>query len=261
MGLDVVEFEPITIFYGGNGSGKTTLLNIIAEKLHLTRHSAWNCSPLFQAYVEMCQINTGIIPRGSQMLTSDDVSDYCLNLRTINEGINHRREDIFEDYIERRGGSNPLPNRLTSLSDYDEWLATAEARSKTQSEYTRRRMNGNVDMFSNGETAMKYYLERITENALYLIDEPENSLSPARQLELKEYLTTSARYYGCQFVIATHSPFLLSVKGAKIYDLAEFEASVRPWAALDHVWDNYKFYKEHEKEILLANEERLDELT
>lgn len=32
-----LEFEDITIFYGGNGSGKSTLLNVIAEKLQLQR--------------------------------------------------------------------------------------------------------------------------------------------------------------------------------------------------------------------------------
>ena len=31
MEFDEIEFEPVTIFYGGNGNGKTTLLNIIAE--------------------------------------------------------------------------------------------------------------------------------------------------------------------------------------------------------------------------------------
>lgn len=37
-----LEFEPLTIFYGGNGSGKTTLLNMIAERLHLAREAVYN---------------------------------------------------------------------------------------------------------------------------------------------------------------------------------------------------------------------------
>ena len=69
--------------------------------------------------------------------------------------------------------------------------------------------------------------ERITEDALYLIDEPENSLSAARQLDLREYLISSARYYGCQLVIATHSPILLSIPNAKIYDLDDHPVSVK----------------------------------
>ena len=258
--LSTVEFEPVTIFYGGNGCGKTTLLNIIAEKLYLPRHSAWNGSAFFGTYVSMCCADTSVIPRGSQMLTSDDVSDYCLNIRTLNEGVDLRREEIFAEYNKRKGGPNPPPNLLKSLDDYDEWLETYQARRKTQSMYTRERMNGNIDMFSNGETAMKYYVERITENALYLIDEPENSLSPARQLELREFIATSARYYNCQFVIATHSPFILSIPGAKIYELDEYSSEVRSWAELDHVWEYYKFFKEHEEEIREANADRLDEI-
>lgn len=35
--LRILDFEPITILYGGNGSGKTTALNVIAEKLELER--------------------------------------------------------------------------------------------------------------------------------------------------------------------------------------------------------------------------------
>ena len=49
---------------------------------------------------------------------------------------------------------------------------------------------------------MKYYTERITENALYLIDEPENSLSAVFQQELAAFLADSARFFGCQLVIA-----------------------------------------------------------
>ena len=39
-GLRRLDFEPITILYGGNGSGKTTALNVIAEKAGIRRESA-----------------------------------------------------------------------------------------------------------------------------------------------------------------------------------------------------------------------------
>lgn len=41
--LSVLDFEPVTILYGGNGSGKTTALNVIAEKLRLQRDTLYNC--------------------------------------------------------------------------------------------------------------------------------------------------------------------------------------------------------------------------
>ena len=48
MEFKEIEFEPVTIFYGGNGTGKTTLLNIIAEKLRLIRNSVFNRSNFFR---------------------------------------------------------------------------------------------------------------------------------------------------------------------------------------------------------------------
>ena len=64
----------------------------------------------------------------------------------------------------------------------------------------------------------RYFTEKILDGGLYLLDEPENSLSPQKQLELLQFLEDSVRFYDCQFIIATHSPFLLSLKGARIYD-------------------------------------------
>ena len=50
-----IEFDNITIFYGGNGSGKSTLLNIIAEKLNSLRKSKLEKGAIFDAYVRMCK--------------------------------------------------------------------------------------------------------------------------------------------------------------------------------------------------------------
>ena len=86
--------------------------------------------------------------------------------------------------------------------------------------------------YSNGESAFRYFTNKITENGLYLLDEPENSLSPALQQELVQFLSDSARFFGCQFVISTHSPFLLAMRGAKIYDLDEEVVTVKPWTAV-----------------------------
>lgn len=50
----MIDFEPVTILYGGNGSGKTTVLNVIAEKLNLQRGSLYNQSHFFEDYVKLC---------------------------------------------------------------------------------------------------------------------------------------------------------------------------------------------------------------
>ena len=109
--------------------------------------------------------------------------------------------------------------------------------------FVKQRLAKNVEMFSNGETAMQYYTQRITENALYLIDEPENSLSAAFQLELARFLADSSRFFGCQLVIATHSPFLLSIPGAVVYDLDSTPVRPRRWTELENVRAYYDFFK------------------
>ena len=123
------------------------------------------------------------------------------------------------------------------------------ARSNTQSKFVRKNMTDNVREHSNGESAFLYFADKIKENGLYLLDEPENSLSPEKQQELLKFLEDSARFFGCQFVIATHSPFLLSMKGAKIYDMDEEVVDVKRWSELKNVRAYYNFFKKHEKDF------------
>ena len=54
-------------------------------------------------------------------------------------------------------------------------------------------------------------------------------------------------YCGCQFIIATHSPFLLSMEGARIYDLDADPVEVRNWWELENVRIYYDFFREHEE--------------
>ena len=244
-GLQELSFAPVTVLYGGNGSGKTTLLNILAEKLGLTRHSAFSGSAFFGEYTAMCRVQRRGIPRDSQILTSDDVSDYLLNLRALSDGIDTRRERLLEEYSDRKWRDL----RFTSLDDYDLWKEGYDAKRRTSSRFVNDRLMKNPDMRSNGETAMNYYTQRITENALYLIDEPENSLSAAFQQELAGFLADSARFFGCQFVISTHSPFLLAIPGASVYDLDSHPVRVRPWTELENVRVYFSFFREHENEF------------
>ena len=95
-----------------------------------------------------------------------------------------------------------------------------QARSKTKSKYVKANLINNVREYSNGESAFKFFTEKIKENALYLLDEPENSLSPKRQIELAQFIEEAARFYRCQFIISTHSPILLAYPDAVIHELS-----------------------------------------
>ena len=107
----------------------------------------------------------------------------------------------------------------------------------------------NVREYSNGESAFMYFTEKIQVRGLYLLDEPENSLSPKLQIELMKYIEDSARYFDCQFVISTHSPFLLAINGAKIYDLDENPVDVKRWTELENVQMYFDFFKKYEEEF------------
>ena len=250
-GLTQLDFEPITILYGGNGSGKTTALNIIAETLHLERDTLYNRSNFFEDYTRLCSYRLSkTIPQNSRMIASDDVFDFMLNLRNLNEGIDQKREELFEEYLDAKYAHF----QMASLDDYEQLKKVCFARKKTtsQSRYVRGQLMGNVREQSNGESGFLYFTDRIRENGLYLLDEPENSLSPERQQELLKFLEESARFFGCQMIIATHSPFLLSMRGAKIYDFDEEVVDVKRWTDLKNVRLYYDFFKKHESEFKLG---------
>lgn len=246
-GLCRLDFEPVTILYGGNGSGKTTALNIIAEKLGLARDTLYNRSNFFGDYTAMCSFECERkIPLESRIITSDDVFDFMLHLRSLNEGINDKREELFEEYYELRN----TRFQMQSLEDYERLKRVVSVRSRSKSKFVRGNLNDNIREHSNGESAFLFFAEKIKENALYLLDEPENSLSPAKQQELLRFLEDSARFFGCQFIISTHSPFLLSMRGAKIYDLDENPVDVKNWTQLANVREYYEFFKLHEREFM-----------
>lgn len=245
-GLERLDFEPITILYGGNGSGKSTALNVIAEKVSIARDSIYNKSNFYSDYVRMCKMHIRKpIPPCSRIITSDDVFDYMLNIRNLNEGIDMRREELFEEYLDAKYSSF----QLKSINDYEQLKKVNKSRSKTQSRFVRSELIDNVRELSNGESAFMYFTEKIDEGGLYLLDEPENSLSPKRQLELKRYLEDAARFFDCQLIISTHSPFLLAMKHAKIYDLDEYPVSIKKWTQLENVRTYYDFFQEHDGEF------------
>ena len=241
-------FEPVTIFCGGNGCGKSTLLNVIAEKIGIAHGTPHNRSSFFEDYLGMCRAETagdyGAL-RSGRIITSDDVFDYLLNIRSLNEGVDRKREGLFDEYTEAKHAKYSF----RSMSDYEELKKYVDAHRKTQSRYVRDRLMANVPERSNGESALAYFVDAIKENALYLLDEPENSLSAERQLELVRYIADSARFYGCQFVIATHSPFLLAIPGAKLYNLDENPPGARRWTELKNIRVYYDFFMEHRSEF------------
>lgn len=240
-----IDFDKITIFYGGNGSGKTTLINIISEKLNASRKSSIDKGSYFDLYVKHCDYEMSFDgPTEIKLITSDDVFDYLLNIRSINANVN-RQKKLSKEYLDYKFNKNG-----NSFDNYDELKTSCETKRKSMSKFVRERLgNNNIMEWSNGESALMFWEREIEENSIYILDEPENSLSAENQLKLKKFIEDSVRFYNCQFIISTHSPFLLKLMDAKIYDLDQIPVTTKNWTELPNVLVYYNFFKEHEDEF------------
>lgn len=241
-GLHRLDFSPITILYGGNGSGKSTALNVIGQKLNIPRSTRYNRSCFFEDYLSFCEFEKGLErPRSELMITSDDVFDYMLDMRALNEGIDHKREETFQTYLDTKYSDF----KFQSMADYDQLKLVNQTRRKTQSKFVRSQLMDNVVTGSNGENAYRFFQDKIKERALVLLDEPENSLSPKKQIELVQFIEESVRFFGCQFIIATHSPFILSLKEAQIVNLDAYPVQNCKWTDLENVRTYFDFFNKH----------------
>lgn len=252
-GLHELDFEGVTILYGGNGSGKSTLLHVIAEKTGMARSAPWNGGELVLPYVRACSVRWGFddegepfsaLPPASRLLSSDDVFEYMLAARTRNEQVAADTAAAKEEYAAVKYGETV---RFTGIEDYEAVRLQLLARQKSLSrrKFLHRLAGKEVRLRSNGETALRFFDAALRGDALYCLDEPENSLSPRMQAEMKSLLEAKARGARCQLIIATHSPFILSMRGAKIYDLDASPVLPRRWWELENVRAYFEFFEAH----------------
>ncbi len=248
-----VYFSDVTIFYGSNGSGKSTLLNVINHKFNLKRRSSFFADETFKAYVDKCsfqlEYNDDLdelyeLPKNSKIIASEDVFNHILNIREENIKNEKNSLKLKKEYSKIKKGNV----KFGGLKDYESLVAQNEVRSKTQTSFIRERTNF-IKQFSNGESSLRFFDSELENDGLYLLDEPENSLSPEFQVQLMRLIVECSRYCNCQFIIATHSPFLLSIPGAKIYNLDDNPVDVCNWTELENVRFYYDFFKSHEDEF------------
>ena len=228
---------------GPSGSGKSTLLNIIANCLQL-KGKEYATSNSFGS-VDYCGLFS------SECLYTLGEDDYGNTIKKLPENSRYiKSEDILyeikkiqQKQILSDGMEYDYVKRGMSLLEAKTFLTSKEGRK--QEEYIKFAQ----EKYSNGETSMQYFEEYLQPDALYLLDEPEVSLSPANQVILAEEINKMARLLECQFIIATHSPFMLGTLNAKIYNLDTEEYDVTKWSDLDNVRYFYNFFKKHEDEF------------
>lgn len=178
--LDLTFEERVTVFVGENGTGKSTLLEALAELVGLP----WSGGS------------------GNEMATSDARGHPLARL--LRPKLRSRPQ---EKYFFRAEAMSDLGHLLEDRENDPDFLGDPYAM------YGGRTLKSR----SHGEAALAVLLSR-DRGGLFLLDEPELALSPARQLLLVRLLEERAATGHFQFLIATHSPILLSIRGAELRD-------------------------------------------
>lgn len=232
--LHRIKLEPITIFYGSNGSGKSTLLNIMARKLGVDMQDKGNDGEFLQYVIDECNFcfnplwTSSSLPMESRFIRSEEVMHSIVKYRKRNEAIKQHIKETRPDLFEQFFLSTPKSDKKYVWDD-DKWIFSA--------------VSAFNDGRSNGEKAFEYFQDNINVDSLTLLDEPENSLAPRLQKQLADMIVNYIRFFNCQFIIATHSPFILSIPGARIYNLDKHPSVVCRWTELENIQAYIELFK------------------
>lgn len=234
--LERLEFEaPVTFLVGENGSGKSTLLEALA-------------------------VAAGLPVAGGDSLESDPTLDAARRLaghlklswkRRTHRGFFLRAEDFFNFCkslsllrAELKDDLENVDRSLARSSEYARQLARGVYRGNMRA--LERAYGENLDANSHGESFLKLFQARMVPDGLYLLDEPEAPLSPARQLALLSLLMAKVQE-GCQFIVATHSPILMALPGAVILSFDEVPVRSVGYDELEHVRITRDFLRNPER--------------
>jgi predicted ATPase len=75
---------------------------------------------------------------------------------------------------------------------------------------------------SHGEGFMRFFEERCQRQGIFIFDEPESALSPARQMEFLKLMRRMDQSGHCQIIMATHSPVLMAYPDARLLRLSKY---------------------------------------
>lgn len=169
---------PITFFVGENGTGKSTLLEAIC-------HS--------------CGIHIWRMPV----------------VRTV---AKNPLENELHRSVKVNWTGDPVPGSFFASEIFKDFARLLEEWALDDPGTLKYFGGDSLLSMSHGQSLMAFFANRYRLRGLYLLDEPETALSPATQLKLLKLLSGSEKSDQAQFIIATHSPILLSCPGAKIYN-------------------------------------------
>jgi len=221
--------EPVVFLVGANASGKSTLLESLA-------------------------IATRRIVIGGKDIDQDESLDilrpFAKSLKLTwkkrsSKGFFLRAEDFF-NFIRK---NQTLTAELQGYADDYADNPFAQQAMLGQKRAIDSRY-GDLSAKSHGEGFLQVFKSRIVSGGLYMLDEPEAALSPQSQLalmyQIKEMLDGRE---GAQFIIATHSPILMSFPNAQIICFDDNEIKETPYDEVPHV-DLYRRFLMNPKNYL-----------
>lgn len=238
---ELIVLDGITIFYGNNGSGKSTLLNLLATKLKLkgaVPPSQHGKTDYFKRYIEEMTVSFETIEDSQKLHKIPENSRYLKS-----EDILYEIKKIQEEAILQEGYR--YERRKLGMTK-EEW-SVHKASYEMQQQMERHLFA--QEKYSNGETALQIFEDYIEPDGLYFLDEPEASLSAENQVKLAALINEASRLLACQFIIATHSPFLLGSLDATIYNLDLAGIQESHWTKLETVKFYEKFFSEKRNEF------------
>ena len=244
MQIESIEFAPITIFYGSNGCGKSTLLNIVAESIGVQDKTLGNTNEFFSKYARMCTFTDNSIPDESMMIRSEDIMEQIANVRKKNATTDKMVKEWFRKGIDEDYKKGSLLREVAVQEKFEDVYEGGMGQNSFYG-YVRNTLSEKFEEESNGETAIRYFKDKLWSDNLYFLDEPENSMSPAFQQELAQYIMMLSYRLNSQFIIAIHSPFILSMERARIYDLDSHPSNVKEWFQLDNMKAYYQLFKKY----------------
>jgi predicted ATPase len=75
---------------------------------------------------------------------------------------------------------------------------------------------------SHGEGFLRFFEERCRRQGIFIFDEPESALSPARQIEFLKLLRRMDESGICQVIMATHAPILMAYPNARLLRVTKY---------------------------------------